>query len=76
MAVHVLLTPAAVFAPDVLASPPGDGLLLVPVVPCFMVPMLSFIAPCDAPGPTLPWLDAPSEGLVVCAARRPLKRGP
>jgi hypothetical protein len=32
-----------------------------------MVPVPSFIAPCDAPGPTLPWLDAPSEGLVVCA---------
>ena len=63
----VLLTPTAVFAPEVLASPPGEGLLLAPVVPWFMVPVPSFIAPCDAPGPTLPWLDAPSKGLVVCA---------
>jgi hypothetical protein len=67
LAVPVLLTPTAVFAPEVLASPPGEGLLLAPVVPWFMVPVPSFIAPCDAPGPTLPWLDAPSKGLVVCA---------
>jgi hypothetical protein len=40
----------------VLASPRGEGLLLVPVVPLCMVPLLSFIAPLDAPGPTLPWL--------------------
>jgi hypothetical protein len=52
----VFLTPAAVFAPEVLASPRGEGLLLVPVVPLCMVPLLSFIAPLDAPGPTLPWL--------------------
>jgi hypothetical protein len=45
-----LLTPTAVFAPEVLASPPGEGLLLAPVVPWFMVPAPSFIAPCDAPG--------------------------
>jgi hypothetical protein len=55
-----ILTPAAVLAPEVLASPPGEGLLLAPVVPWFMVPLPSFTAPCDAPGPTLPWLDAPS----------------
>jgi hypothetical protein len=30
-----------------------------------MVP--SFIAPSDAPGPTLPWLDAPPPGWVRCA---------
>ena len=40
-------------------------MLLVPVVPWFVVP--SFIAPSDAPGPTLPWLDAPPAGCVVCA---------
>jgi hypothetical protein len=32
-----------------------------------MVPLLSFIAPLDAPGPTLPWLDAPPVGCAVCA---------
>jgi hypothetical protein len=32
-----------------------------------MVPVPSFIAPSDAPGPTLPWLDAPPEGWAVCA---------
>ena len=26
-----------------------------------------FIAPCDASGPTLPWLDAPPVGWAVCA---------
>ncbi|MCK1518394.1 hypothetical protein IVB22_39180 [Bradyrhizobium sp. 190] len=57
----MFLTPAAVSAPEVLASPPGDG-LLAPVVPLFMVPVPSFIAPSDAPGPTLPWLDAPPLG--------------
>ena len=61
----VLFGPAAVSAPEVLASPPAEGLLLVPVVPCFIAP--SFIAPSDAPGPTLPWLDAPPVGWVVCA---------
>jgi hypothetical protein len=60
--------PAAVLAPEVLASPPGEGLLLVPVVPLFMVPVSFFIVPCDAPGPTLPWLDAPSLGWAFCAA--------
>ena len=53
LAVPVLFGPAAVPAPEVLASPPGEG-LLAPVVPWFMVPVPSFIAPCDAPGPTLP----------------------
>ena len=33
----VLWAPAAVSAPEVLASPRGEGLLLVPVVPWFMV---------------------------------------
>src|SRR3954449_9447765 len=65
LAVPVLCVPAAVSAPEVLASPRGEGLLLAPVVPWFMVP--SFIAPSDAPGPTLPWLDAPPVGWVVCA---------
>jgi hypothetical protein len=55
--VPVFLTPAAVSAPEVLASPRGEG-LLVPVV-LFIVPLLPFMAPSDAPGPTLPWLDAP-----------------
>jgi hypothetical protein len=27
-----------------------------------MVPVSFFIVPCGAPGPTLPWLDAPSLG--------------
>jgi hypothetical protein len=65
LAVPVLCVPAAVSAPEVLASPRGEGALLAPVVPWFMVP--SFIAPSDAPGPTLPWLDAPPVGCVVCA---------
>jgi hypothetical protein len=64
LAVPVLFGPAAVPAPEVLASPPGEG-LLAPVVPWFMVPVPSFIAPCDAPGPTLPWLDAPPLGWAV-----------
>ena len=67
VAVPVLLGPAAVPAPEVLASPRGDGLVLAPVVLGFTVPAPSLIAPCDAPGPTLPWLDAPSEGWLVCA---------
>ena len=58
----VLWVPAAVLVPEVLASPPGEGLLLAPVVPLFMVPVSFFIVPCGAPGPTLPWLDAPSLG--------------
>jgi hypothetical protein len=49
-------------APEVLASPRGEGGLLVPVVMRLMVP--SFIAPSDAPGPTLPELDAPPVGWV------------
>jgi hypothetical protein len=65
LAVPVLFAPAAVPAPEVLASPPAEGLLLVPVVPCFIAP--SFIAPSDAPGPTFPWLDAPGDGWAVCA---------
>lgn len=65
LAAPVLCVPAAVSAPEVLASPRGEGALLAPVVPWFMVP--SFIAPSDAPGPTLPWLDAPPVGWVVCA---------
>ena len=69
VSVPLLLTGAAVCAPDVLASPPGEGLLLAPVVPLFVVPVSPcFTAPCDAPGQTLPWLDAPSDGLAVCAA--------
>jgi hypothetical protein len=64
--VPVLFGPAAVLAPEVLASPPGEG-LLAPMVPLFVVPLPSFIAPSDAPGPTLPWLDAPSLGWAVCA---------
>ena len=65
LAAPVLFGPAAVPAPEVLASPPDEGLLLVPVVPCFIAP--SFIAPSDAPGPTFPWLDAPGDGWAVCA---------
>ena len=65
LAVPVLCVPAAVSAPEVLASPRGEGALLAPVVPWFMLP--SFIAPSDARGPTLPWLDAPPVGWVVCA---------
>jgi len=64
----VLWGPAAVPAPEVLASPPGEGLLLAPVVPLFMEPVSFFIVPCGAPGPTLPWLDAPSLGWAFCAA--------
>jgi hypothetical protein len=63
VAVPVLFVPAAVSAPEVLASPRGEGGLLAPVVP--VAPF--FIAPSDAPGPTLPWLDAPPVGCVVCA---------
>ena len=55
LAVPVLPGPAAVPAPEVLGSPPAEGLLLVPVVPCFIAP--SFVAPWDAPDPTFPWLD-------------------
>ena len=38
-------TKALVGAPEVLASPPGDGLLLAPVVPCFMAPVPASRAP-------------------------------
>jgi len=65
VAAPVLLTGALVDAPEVLASPRGEGALLAPVVPWFMVPF--FIAPSDAPGPTLPELDAPPVGWAVCA---------
>jgi hypothetical protein len=65
LALPLLFVPAAVPAREVLASPAAEGLLLVPVVPCFIAP--SLIAPSDAPGPTLPWLDAPPEGCAVCA---------
>jgi hypothetical protein len=65
LAEPVLFGPAAVPAPEVLASPLGEGLLLAPVVPCCIAPL--FIAPSDAPGPTLPWLDAPGAGWAVCA---------
>jgi hypothetical protein len=41
LAVPVLFGPAAVLAPEVLASPPGEG-LLAPVV-MFMVPLPSFM---------------------------------
>ena len=58
VAVPVLFTGAPVGAPEVLASPAAEGRLLVPVVPGLIVPL----APSDAPGPTLPWLDAPSVG--------------
>ena len=67
LAVPVLFGPAAVPAPEMLASPPGEGLLLAPVVPLFVVPISFFIASCDTPGPTLPWLDAPSIGWAFCA---------
>jgi hypothetical protein len=62
----VLLAGALVGAPEVLASPRGEGGLLVPVVMRLMVP--SFIAPSDAPGPTLPELDAPPVGWVCARA--------
>jgi len=64
LAVPVLLTPAAVSAPEVLASPRGEG-LLVPVVPLVMVPPV-LAAPSEAPGPTLPELDEPPVG---CCAK-------
>jgi hypothetical protein len=60
----VLFTPAAVLAPDVLASPLGEGLLARVL---FFVGLLDFIAPCEAPGPTLPALEAPSDGCAFCA---------
>jgi len=60
----VLFTPAAVLAPDVLASPLGEGLLARGL---FFVGLLDFIAPCEAPGPTLPALEAPSDGCAFCA---------
>ena len=65
LAAPALFGPAAVPAPEVLASPPAEGLLLVPVVPCCIAP--SFVAPWDAPDPTFPWLDAPADGWAVWA---------
>jgi len=72
VAVPVFLTGAPVGAPEVLASPAADGRLLVPVVPGLIAP--SFMAPWDAPGPTLPWLDAPSVGWAFWAKAAGVER--
>jgi hypothetical protein len=58
VSVPLLFTGAPVYAPEVLASRPEGWLLAAPVVPPVIVPC--FIASYYAPGPTLPWLDAPA----------------
>jgi hypothetical protein len=59
----VLLTPAAVGAPELLASPAADGWCTMPLfIPEPFIPVVPDGGLVAAPGPTLPELDAPGAG--------------